>query len=78
MNDIFAVRAVIIILGAFAIVGLVGVMFRTVDAAVIGLIGSAVGALSSMLVSVRTGHDVQSVMVENKPSDPVPTKEEKK
>lgn len=73
-------RDVVRLLGAFGIVGLVGVLAliwcgRTPPEGLIALIGTAVGSLSSILSSTRPGeeHDSPtSVTVANPPTDPVP------
>lgn len=60
VTDTFTVRAVVLLIGAFAVVGLVGLVFliwsgtQSADLAIVsGPLGVALGALSAVLVSTR-------------------------
>lgn len=71
---------VIILLGVFALVSLLGTIWLIANkadqgsvAVVSGLCGTALGALGTILS--RTSGDTQQVQVVNPPSDPVPVEE---
>lgn len=62
MTDSFVVRAVVLLLGAFALIGLAGLIFLVwsgtagSDLAIVGgPTGVALGALGALLVSTRVG-----------------------
>lgn len=79
MTDRFTVRAVVFFLGLITMLGM-GALWHLVattevrDAALLAILagptGTALGALATLLA--RTGSDTQPVVVENKPSEPVP------
>ncbi|QOR55365.1 MAG: hypothetical protein SHS37scaffold145_16 [Phage 71_18] len=79
MTDRRVVFAVVLFLGAFALLGL-GATTWLIDhqrdasniAVVSGMTGTALGALGGILASTRSGPDSMPVMVTNPPGDPVP------
>lgn len=80
MTDRFTVRAVVILLGIFALVGLVGCIWLIgrggTDPALLGVIsgltGTALGALGTLLARTGVDDSPQPVHVTNQPGDPVP------
>lgn len=85
MTDKFTVRSVVLLLGAFALVGIAGLIWL-IDhqaasenlAIVSGLTGTALGALGAVLVSTRTVTDSpQPVRIEDEPVEVVETKPKK-
>lgn len=79
MTDNFTVRAVVMLLGVFALVGLVGLIWlidhgSVSDAALLAIIagptGTALGSLGTLLARTSTDHPAP-VQVVNPPNDPV-------
>lgn len=83
MTDKGTIRAVVILLGLFALVGLSGMIYlidRETEADMLAILagpmGTALGALASILVSTRSqSAEPQEVIVANPPGDPVVTAE---
>lgn len=83
MTDTFTVRAVVLMLGLFALLGLGGLVWLVdhgVDgdqlAIIAGPTGTALGALGAVLVSTRSAGDPpQPVHITNPPAAPVPVEE---
>lgn len=74
-------REVVRLLGAFSIIGLVGLLFLTwqdkaVPEGMLTLIAGTSGALGAILSSTRNVNEIQPVEVTNTAKDPVPTTDE--
>lgn len=80
MTDRFTVRAVVVFLGVFALLGLLGLLWLIHGGAdpqllaiPAGLAGTALGALGTLLASTSSSHgDPSPVEVVNDPAQPVP------
>ena len=83
-GDARAVHLVILFLGLFCLVGMIGLLAlvwhgRDLPEGLLTIVGTSVGGLAAILARTQTNADIPSqpvpTRIENPPSDPVPTKD---